>query len=1827
MAQSPGIDRTPWPNTPWTISDLPYMGDMPSKRPRLGNEYTDHIFDGPLKHEILRDEIYCQIMKQLTDNRNRLSEERGWELMWLATGLFTCSQGLLKELTTFLRSRRHPISQDSLQRLQKTLRNGQRKYPPHQVEVEAIQHKTTQIFHKVYFPDDTDEAFEVDSSTRAKDFCQNISTRLNLRSSEGFSLFVKIADKVISVPEGDFFFDFVRHLTDWIRKARPSRDGVAPHFSYQVFFMKKLWTNTVPGKDRNADLIFHFHQELPKLIRGYHKCTKEEAAKLAALVYRIVYRWPTFGSAFFEVKQTTDPNYPEMLLIAINKHGVITHPFTRISNWSSGNTYFHMTIGNLVRGSKLLCETSLGYKMDDLLTSYISLMLTNMNKQRSIRIKLLHVLIRISYTDEGTKLRSLFRFTFPQHLLLTKPPAISKEPRFSDSLANMPPSNFKPKQSIKNQSEVNVIRQTKNFDGGGRGYTPSCLFTRLTAIKGFKDGKGSSVPNAHLLGIYHRVCKLLFFKIKPVFIFDGGVPALKRQTIAKRNQLKSRNATEAERIRKHLLNVVLKHSAVSKVLSEKTKATLASETKKPSRDDMFILPAPDPDASISSSSEEEEEVTTSETDSSPTKQWDLHTIDPRSKEFNALPIEMKHEILTELIATRKQSSWGRIHELPKQSDNFSSYQMKRLLKRQSVQSALDEISKEMGGNSLSLTELEALLEDQGVLQKNDAVGKRIASDDTTRFLYIRDIKEALENAKMQQALKDSEEKHKSKADMEEEKDLQKAISLSLQEEPSMSSEDLSSSKQEKISFSGSYLDDIFGSDSSENETERPVKPKLKTAESYMMEYSGLTRHEVQRIISKENKVEDKRGLKGKGKAKVISESLSKTSNHEEPKGNKSEKSTTIISQENIIEIEDDDEDLKKAIALSLQDDNEVKDGAEPISLDKQISFEYATDVDGLHTLDRKEEIDPKQNEKYRVCETPDVVTEGSEINNKKFKNTVALEDNTRAKSDTEETERESEKLNTEENEISESGESDEDDFLDVTETKQMFSEYTTDVGNLHTLETKEEIDPKQNEKDRLCETPNLVSEGSEVNKKSKNIVALEDNARAKSDSEETERESEKPNTENKRSEEKEITNNVGAKENEISESGESDEDDFLDVTETKPDNIEAQIDANKPFEEDLFKDIFSKDTKEVKPLEIVVNPSESLEDDLFKDVFETPKGEKHKIDENEEQKNGSNLIVTESEETKSKVQTSEDQKDDIPKPKLSVQDLLEIRDNLEQQKEDLQVEQSAKERQAVNISDQMYQEAQELLELFGVPYIVAPMEAEAQCAFLDAIDLTDGTITDDSDIWLFGGKTVYKNFFNQSKYVMEFKAENIKHHFKLSREQMILLALLVGSDYTIGVSGVGPVTALEILATFPPASQSQEFTLTQNQLLAGLREFKSWFSKGRSAGPGRSSLKNKLKNINFTENFPSPQVVKAYLEPEVETSKEEFSWSKPDIIGLTVYAKEKFSWSSKKAEEILNPVIKRMEEYHVQKSIKDYFKTKFKAPSDDAKGKMSKRVKSAIDRIGKTPEELLAEEMELLEKEKEKALKKKSGRRAEGEQKVKRAKKEQSKEEAKTNSNEVAKKTTRTRKRQGNEIEETPKSVKKNKNEKSTQNDPDTVSEGGESPTINQEESVPEMTEEEEIKNLENLAAQIRQRRHRRNESDTKKQDTRWKKKQPVKKLEVIPEDLKEDAEIQHLIATTSASAQKVEQINKEMQERLSKLETEQLKVEEKPKEVANSTRSRGLHTKEVIHQKVKENKDLLRNKMKANEVFRKTKLGYVKKTPRKRRMPKEDAELSEDSD
>lgn len=174
---------------------------------------------------------------------------------------------------------------------------------------------------------------------------------------------------------------------------------------------------------------------------------------------------------------------------------------------------------------------------------------------------------------------------------------------------------------------------------------------------------------------------------------------------------------------------------------------------------------------------------------------------------------------------------------------------------------------------------------------------------------------------------------------------------------------------------------------------------------------------------------------------------------------------------------------------------------------------------------------------------------------------------------------------------------------------------------------------------------------------------------------------------------------------------------------------------------------------------------------------------------------------------------------------------------------------------------------------------------------------------------------------------------------------MILLALLVGSDYTTGIQGIGPVTALEILAAFPYDEQQQ--------LLSGLQEFREWLLDGKKVGPGKTALRSKLKNVEIVENFPSQQVMQAYLEPTIDSSKEPFSWGKPDMFELIEYANKKFGWKKTKSEEILKPILRRMKDSLSQKSIKDYFKMKHKIELKEPDTLMSKRVKKAVQKIGK----------------------------------------------------------------------------------------------------------------------------------------------------------------------------------------------------------------------------------------------------------------------------------
>ncbi|KAJ5468285.1 DNA excision repair protein Rad2 [Penicillium sp. IBT 31633x] len=225
----------------------------------------------------------------------------------------------------------------------------------------------------------------------------------------------------------------------------------------------------------------------------------------------------------------------------------------------------------------------------------------------------------------------------------------------------------------------------------------------------------------------------------------------------------------------------------------------------------------------------------------------------------------------------------------------------------------------------------------------------------------------------------------------------------------------------------------------------------------------------------------------------------------------------------------------------------------------------------------------------------------------------------------------------------------------------------------------------------------------------------------------------------------------------------------------------------------------------------------------------------------------------------------------------------------EQELKQLRSQQRNERRDADEVTTIMINECQQLLALFGLPYITAPMEAEAQCATLVSLGLVDGIVTDDSDIFLFGGTRVYKNMFNQSKFVECYLTSDLEKEYALHRRKLISFAHLLGSDYTEGIPGIGPVTALEILTEF-----------------SDLEEFRDWWTELRKEIP-----KEGIQDL-LPPSFPDHKVDEAYLEPEVDTDPSQFQWGIPDLNGLRNFLMATIGWSQERTDEVLVPVIRDM---------------------------------------------------------------------------------------------------------------------------------------------------------------------------------------------------------------------------------------------------------------------------------------------------------------------------
>ncbi|PFH34466.1 XPG N-terminal domain-containing protein [Besnoitia besnoiti] len=253
-----------------------------------------------------------------------------------------------------------------------------------------------------------------------------------------------------------------------------------------------------------------------------------------------------------------------------------------------------------------------------------------------------------------------------------------------------------------------------------------------------------------------------------------------------------------------------------------------------------------------------------------------------------------------------------------------------------------------------------------------------------------------------------------------------------------------------------------------------------------------------------------------------------------------------------------------------------------------------------------------------------------------------------------------------------------------------------------------------------------------------------------------------------------------------------------------------------------------------------------------------------------------------------------------------------LRERLEEEKLLLLQQAGMLQQQTGNVTEHMKDQIIALLRAFGVPFVSAPGEAEATAASLTEQGLADAVISDDSDALVFGAREIYRNFFENKKSVEMYEASFVVQKLGLDRQQLILLAMLLGCDYTLGVKGIGIVNAVEVLRAFPS--------------LDALLAFRAWAEAPWTLGIGPTDsaevrkYKEEHKNYRlqwlFPHDFPSHEVFDAFYTPLVAKSKEPFSWAVPDVDAIVAIMTHAGGLRREEVLDCLLPSLKRYTEAH-----------------------------------------------------------------------------------------------------------------------------------------------------------------------------------------------------------------------------------------------------------------------------------------------------------------------
>ncbi|ELR03832.1 Elongation of fatty acids protein 2 [Pseudogymnoascus destructans] len=184
-------------------------------------------------------------------------------------------------------------------------------------------------------------------------------------------------------------------------------------------------------------------------------------------------------------------------------------------------------------------------------------------------------------------------------------------------------------------------------------------------------------------------------------------------------------------------------------------------------------------------------------------------------------------------------------------------------------------------------------------------------------------------------------------------------------------------------------------------------------------------------------------------------------------------------------------------------------------------------------------------------------------------------------------------------------------------------------------------------------------------------------------------------------------------------------------------------------------------------------------------------------------------------------------------------------------------------RRTVRVSRQHNAECQQLLKLMGIPYIIAPTEAEAQCAVLARAGKVYAAASEDMDTLCFDSPILIRHLtFSEARKepIQEIHVDKVLEGLGMDRKQFVDLCILLGCDYLDPIPKIGPNTALKMIREH-----------------GSLEKVVEWIN---------NDGKNKY---TIPEDWPYADARELFFNPDVRPADHaecDFKWEQPDVEGL-----------------------------------------------------------------------------------------------------------------------------------------------------------------------------------------------------------------------------------------------------------------------------------------------------------------------------------------------------